>query len=223
KDYFISMASHELKTPLTSVKGYVQMLQMMHEKSEDSLLKNSLNIMDKQIKTLTKLINELLDLSKIKSGGLNFYKEHFEIRDLINEIVHEVKHINPHYQIHLSVTENVMVYADRDRIGQVLINFLTNAIKYSPESKIIKVKCNIENNLAITTVQDFGIGISKKDQEKVFERFYRVEGKNERTFPGFGIGLFIASEIIKRHNGKIRVKSDVGKGSVFSFELPLHK
>jgi len=223
KDYFISMASHELKTPLTSVKGYVQMLQMMHEKSEDSLLKNSLNIMDKQIKTLTKLINELLDLSKIKSGGLNFYKEHFEIRDLINEIVHEVKHINPHYQIHLSVTENVMVYADRDRIGQVLINFLTNAIKYSPESKIIKVKCNIENNLAITAVQDFGIGISKKDQEKVFERFYRVEGKNERTFPGFGIGLFIASEIIKRHNGKIRVKSDVGKGSVFSFELPLHK
>ena len=223
KDYFISMASHELKTPLTSVKGYVQMLQMMHEKSEDSFLKNSLNIMGKQIKTLTKLINELLDLSKIKSGGLNFYKEHFEIKDLINEIVHEVKHINPHYEIHVLVTENAMVYADRDRIGQVLINFFTNAIKYSPESKLIKVECNIEDNIAIIAVQDFGIGISKKDQEKVFERFYRVEGKNERTFPGFGIGLFIASEIIKRHNGKIKVKSDFGKGSVFSFELPLHK
>ena len=223
KDYFISMASHELKTPLTSVKGYVQMLQMMHEKSEDSFLKNSLNIMDKQIKTLTKLITELLDLSKIKSGGLNFYKEHFEIKDLINEIVHEVKHINPHYEIHVLVTENAMVYADRDRIGQVLINFFTNAIKYSPESKLIKVECNIEDNIAIIAVQDFGIGISKKDQEKVFERFYRVEGKNERTFPGFGIGLFIASEIIKRHNGKIKVKSDFGKGSVFSFELPLHK
>ncbi|MEO6843724.1 MAG: PAS domain S-box protein [Ginsengibacter sp.] len=221
KDYFISMASHELKTPLTSVKGYVQMLQIKHEKSEDSFLLNSLNIMDKQIRTLTKLINELLDLSKIKSAGLNFYKEHFEITGLINEIVHEVKHINPHYQISLMVKEKAMVYADRDRIGQVLINFLTNAIKYSPQSKTIKVECSIQDDNVIIAVQDFGIGISKKDQEKVFERFYRVEGKNERTFPGFGIGLFIASEIIKRHNGKIWVKSDFGKGSVFSFEIPV--
>jgi PAS domain S-box-containing protein len=219
KDYFISMASHELKTPLTSVKGYVQMLKVMHEKSEDSFLRNALNTMDRQIKTLTKLISELLDVSKIKSGGLNFHKKHFEIADLINEIVAEVKHINPHFQFLVIPNEKIKVYADRDRIGQVLTNFLTNAVKYSPDSKIVKIKYSNKNNHLNVAVEDFGIGISKKDQEKVFERFYRVEGRNENTFPGFGIGLFIASEIIKRHDGKIHVESEVGKGSVFSFEL----
>ncbi|MEO8853610.1 MAG: PAS domain S-box protein [Ginsengibacter sp.] len=222
KDYFISMASHELKTPLTSIKGYVQMLQMMHEKSEDSFLKKALSTMDRQIKTLTNLITELLDVSKIKSGGLNFNKENFELTSLINEVVDEVKHINPHYQIPVNVEEKVMINADRDRIGQVLINFLTNAIKYSPDSRIVEIKCSVENKLVTVAVKDFGIGINEKDQEKVFERFFRVEGTNERTFPGFGIGLFIASEIIKRHNGKIQVKSELGKGSVFSFELPGH-
>lgn len=222
KDYFISMASHELKTPLTSIKGYVQMLQMMHEKSEDVFLHNALNIMDRQIKKLTKLITELLDISKIKSGGLNFNKEHFEITDLINEVVDEVKHINPDYQIPVNTEEKVMIYADRDRIGQVLTNFLTNAIKYSPDSTLVEIKCCVENNYIIVAVKDFGIGISKKDQEKVFEKFYRVEGTNEKTFPGFGIGLFIASEIIRRHDGFIRVESDFGKGSVFLFGIPIH-
>ena len=221
KDYFISMASHELKTPLTSIKGYVQMLQIMHEKSEDSFLRNALNTMDRQIKTLTKLISELLDVSKIKSGGLNFHKEHVEITELINEIVAEVKHINPNFQFILTANKKAMVYLDRDRIGQVLINFLTNAVKYSPDSKTVKITSSVKDNKVIVEVLDFGIGISKKDQEKVFERFYRVEGRDERTFPGFGIGLFIAAEIIRRHDGKIHVESEVGKGSVFSFELPI--
>jgi hypothetical protein len=221
KDYFISMASHELKTPLTSIKGYVQLLQIMHEKSEDSFTRNALSTMDRQINTLTKLIAELLDVSKIKSGGLNFNKEYFEITELINDVVNEVKIINPHNKIALAITEKVMVCADRDRISQVLINFLTNAIKYSPDSEIIEVKCSVKNNQATVTVKDFGIGISKKDQSKVFERFYRVEGTNEKTFPGFGIGLFIASEIIRRHDGKIYVESELGKGSIFSFELPV--
>ncbi len=221
KDYFISMASHELKTPLTSVKGYVQMLQMMHEKSEDYFLKNALNTMDRQIKTLTSLITELLDVSKIKSGVLNFNKEHFELTELINEVVDEEKHINPHYQIPINAKEKVIVFADRDRIGQVLINFLTNAIKYSPGTTTVEVKCSINGNQVTVAVKDFGIGISKKDQENVFKQFYRVEGTNERTYPGFGIGLFIASEIIRRHNGKIYLKSELGKGSVFSFEIPI--
>ncbi|MEO9211190.1 MAG: PAS domain-containing sensor histidine kinase, partial [Ginsengibacter sp.] len=222
KDYFISMASHELKTPLTSIKGYVQLLQMMHEKSEDSFLKNALNSMDRQIKTLTSLISELLDVSKIKSGGLNFNKEHFELTELINEVVDEEKHINTHYLIPVNAKEKAMVFADRDRISQVIINFLSNAIKYSPQSKTVEVTCSNQDNQVIVEVKDFGIGISKKDQSRVFERFFRVEGTNERTFPGFGIGLFIASEIIRRHDGKIHLKSELGKGSVFSFELPIH-
>ncbi|MEO8961771.1 MAG: PAS domain S-box protein [Ginsengibacter sp.] len=221
KDYFISMASHELKTPLTTIKGYVQMLQIKHEKSPDTFLQNSLKTIDKQTNTLTKLIAELLDVSKIKSGGLNFNKEYFEITGLVNEIVSEVKQINPDFQIPVIAEEKVMVFADRDRIGQVLINFLTNAVKYSPNSKTVQIACSVKDNKLIVAVKDFGIGIRKKDQTRVFERFYRVEGTNESTFPGFGIGLFIASEIIRRHDGKIKVKSEYGKGSVFSFELPL--
>ena len=222
KDYFISMASHELKTPVTSIKGYVQILQSMYSNGEDTFLQNSLKIVDKQIITLTKLISELLDISKIKSGGLDFNKEDFEINNLVQEVVDEIKHINPVYDIPVSATGKVMVNGDRHRIGQVLINFLTNAVKYAPHSDTIKVISVMENNKVVISVEDSGIGISKKDQERIFERFYRVEGKNEKTFPGFGIGLFIASEIIRRHNGKINVISEPGKGSVFSFSLPVN-
>src|SRR4029079_6387845 len=107
------------------------------------------------------------------------------------------------------------------RIGQVLINFLTNAIKYSPNSTLIKISSGVVDNYAVVSVEDSGIGINKADQKKIFNRFYRVEGKDEKTFPGFGIGLFIASEIIQRHEGKIEVISEPGKGSIFSFYLPL--
>ncbi|MEI9956158.1 MAG: PAS domain-containing sensor histidine kinase [Ferruginibacter sp.] len=222
KDYFISMASHELKTPITSIKGYVQILQSMYQNSEDHFLKNSLGIVDKQIITITNLISALLDLSKIKSGSLVLNKERFDTNSLIEEMIDEIKHINPEYAINFSANSNVEVYADRDRIGQVLINFLTNAVKYSPETKTVEVKSYVENNNLVISVQDFGIGISKNDQAKIFERFYRVEGKNEKTFPGFGIGLFIAAEIINRHNGNIGVSSEPAKGSVFYFSLPVN-
>ncbi|MEP6951844.1 MAG: PAS domain S-box protein [Ginsengibacter sp.] len=220
KDYFISMASHELKTPITSMKGYVQILQSMHLNSDDAFLKKSLGIIDKQIVTLTKLISELLDLSKIKSGSLVLNKKHFQINELVQEVVDEIKHINPDYCFTFSRETETLAYADRERIGQVVINFLTNAVKYSPNSREVKIETGIEDSNIIVSVKDSGIGINKQDQQKIFERFYRVEGKNERTFPGFGIGLFIAAEIIHRHGGKIGVKSEPGKGSVFYFLLP---
>ena len=223
KDYFISLASHELKTPITSIKGYVQILQSLHIKSEDVFLKNSLKIIDKQVATLTNLISELLDLSKIKTGSLQLNKEEFKMNDLIEEIIDEIKHINPDYLIAFSNETEAFVYGDRERIGQVLINFITNAIKYSPASKKVTVSIFKKDGSVGLSVEDSGIGISKKDQERIFERFYRVEGKNEKTFPGFGIGLFIASEIISRHNGTIGVTSEPGKGSTFYFSLPLDK
>jgi PAS domain S-box-containing protein len=221
KDLFISMASHELKTPVTSIKGYVQILQSMYTGSSDKFLKNSLDIVDRQIVTLTKLISELLDLSKIKSGNLVLNQESFDLKELIKDKIDEIKHINAAKSFSFSKKGNPIVYADRDRIGQVLINFLTNAVKYSPDSVKVKVKAAVKDNSVVVSVEDSGIGINKADQEKIFERFYRVEGKNEKTFPGFGIGLFIASEIIKRHNGKIGVESEPGKGSIFYFSLPL--
>lgn len=221
KDYFISMASHELKTPITSIKGYVQILLSVYSKNEDSFLLNSLTTIERQIAILTKLITELLDVSKIKAGGLHFDRAYFDLKELVHEVVEEMNLINPRYNIIVSVEDSAMVNANRDRIAQVLINFLTNAVKYSPNETTIFVKSFIENNYIVVSVEDFGIGIGKKDLARIFERFYRVEGKDENTFPGFGIGLFIASEIIQRHNGKITVKSEPGKGSTFSFMLPM--
>ena len=222
KDFFISVASHELKTPLTSLKGYVQILQSMYEKNEDAVLVNSLNRMDKQIEKLTSLISDLLDVSKIKTGSLTFHKEEFEMNSLIKELVEEIQMIHPEHKIFFENDAKFFVYADKDRIGQVLINLITNAIKYSPQKGGILVKSTTDQNNLMVSVKDEGIGIDKDYQEKIFERFYRVEGKSEKTFPGFGIGLFIASEIIKRHGGNIGVSSNRGKGSRFYFSLPLH-
>ena len=220
KDLFISMASHELKTPVTSIKGYVQILQSMHANSEDDFLKKSLSIIDKQIVNLTDLIADMLDLSKIKTGSLSLNKENFKINELVVEIAEEIRHINPNATVIFSHEDEAVVFADRSRIGQVLINFLSNAVKYSPGTGTIKIKSAVEKDVVIISVEDSGIGISKTDQKKIFERFYRVEGKNEKTFPGFGIGLFIASEIIRNHGGDIGVVSEPGKGSIFSFSLP---
>lgn len=221
KDYFISVASHELKTPITSIKGYVQLLKRSYKDTEDAFLKKSLNVIDKQIVTLTALISELLDLSKIKTGMLHLKKETFDINLLIQQTIGEMKHINPDYEFRFTNETETIIYADRDRISQVLINLLTNAVKYSPNSGLIKITSTAEDNKVLIAVQDTGIGISKNDLARIFDRFFRVEGKNEKTFSGFGIGLFIASEIIQRHKGEIGAKSEVGKGSTFYFSLPL--
>ena len=189
--------------------------------SNDSFLIKSLNIVDRQILKLTSLIADLLDLSKIKTGTLTLRKENFNMKELILEVIEEQKHVNPDYNITFSEDAHTSIYADRERIGQVLINLLTNAIKYSPNSYDIKVQSSVNDNSVVVTVEDLGIGINKADQQKIFERFYRVEGKSEKTFPGFGIGLFIAMEIINRHNGEMGVNSEPGKGSVFYFSVPL--
>lgn len=223
KDFFISMASHELKTPITSIKGYVQILQSMYEKSGDEVLVKSLERIHVQIEKLTKLITDMLDVSKIRSLGLAFQKQSFELNDLIKEVIEEIGMIHPDYKIIFKTDSDFSVFADRERIGQVLINLITNAIKYSSKNGDIIIKSVLNQKYIIVSVNDEGIGINKNYQQKIFERFYRVEGKSEKTFPGFGIGLFIASEIIKRHKGKIWVESEPGKGSRFYFSLPLQK
>lgn len=220
KDFFIGMASHELKTPITSIKGYVQILQMMYSDNEDSFLQKSLKTVEKQVATLTNLITDLLDLSKIKSGTLLLDKKSFVLNEVVEEVVSEMAIVSPVCKIVYEISHPIIVQADRDRIAQVLINFLTNAIKYSPDACEIIVRCEHRDNEVLVWVRDFGIGISARNQQKIFERFYRVEGKDEKTYPGFDIGLFIASEIIQRHNGKIGVDSEPGKGAEFFFSLP---
>ncbi|WP_442794471.1 PAS domain S-box protein [Pelobium manganitolerans] len=222
KDYFISMASHELKTPITSIKGYTQLLSQKYKNSDDAFLNNALKVMHKQVETLTTLVVDLLDVSKIKTGSLQPRKAHFNLCNLINEVVAEITHIHPNNKInYVGQTGTLEIIADEEGIRQVLVNFLTNAVKYSPESLDVIIDLDVNDNEISVSVTDFGIGISHANQARIFERFFRVEGKNEKTFPGFGIGLYIAAEIIRKHNGNIGVRSEMGQGSTFYFTLPL--
>ncbi|HET9825442.1 MAG TPA: PAS domain S-box protein, partial [Chitinophagaceae bacterium] len=228
KDDFIKMASHELKTPITSINGYVQLLLNIYNETDEQKLhlsnptvKSSLNTIAKQVTKLTRLVSELLDLSKIESGKLELHKTEFDLADLVEETVQDVRHATSKHAIIVHNEFEGKIVADKDRIAQVIMNFLTNAIKYSPDADRVDVFVQGNKKSATIRVKDYGIGINKKDHQRIFERFYRVEGRSEQTFPGFGIGLFIASEIIHRHNGIISVTSETGKGAEFAVSLPL--
>jgi PAS domain S-box-containing protein len=229
KDDFIRMANHELKTPVTSIKGYVQLLLTALKEEEEKtvsplLIRSSLVSIDKQITRLTRLVSELLDLSRIETGTLELKTELFNLNELVIETVQDMLYTNSKHTINLFHDFACHVCGDKDRVGQVLINFLTNAIKYSPDSHKIEVWIQqMGKNEVSVNVKDYGIGIDKKFHEKIFERFYRAEGKKEQTYPGFGIGLFIAKEIVQRHNGSIYLTSEKGKGSFFTFTLPVAK
>ncbi len=226
KDNFIKMVSHELKTPVTSIKGYVQILLMMSEENRESLdpqlFKTSLVRIEKQVLKLTRLITEMLDLSRLEDNKLALQKETFEINVLVAETIEDMSYSNANHEIILHNDYHGFVEGDRDRIGQVLINFIANAIKYSQDNKPIDIHVTLEDkNFVAVSISDYGIGIEEKDHLKIFDRFYRVGGKNEQTYPGFGIGLFIAKSIIERHHGFINVESKINEGSKFTFYLPL--
>ncbi len=221
RDEFFSIASHELKTPVTSLKAYTQMLLMDAEGFQDMQHKTMLERMDIQINKLTSLINDLLDTSKIENGQLVFNKELFILNDLILEIILDMQPISLNQEIIFNNNQAASVYADRERIRQVLSNFISNAIKYASGSKKIIISLEKQGHKVVCSVQDFGKGIGKEEYDRIFERFYRVSGPNLNTFPGLGLGLFICKEVIEKHDGKIGLKSETGKGSIFYFELPL--
>jgi PAS domain S-box-containing protein len=221
KDEFISMASHELKTPVTSLKGFLGLLQRRLTLQRDEKALHYLARMDAQVTKLTKLINDLLDLSKMQTGQLDYREERFDLDELVQEIVETVQETTQTHHLLLEGQTQAEVSGDRDRIGQVLINLLNNAIKYSPQGDRVLVRVAISQNKALVSVQDFGIGIAKKHQHKIFERFYQVTDAEEKTYPGLGIGLYISYEIVKRHSGQMWVESKKGEGASFYFTLPL--
>ncbi|WP_027375870.1 PAS domain-containing sensor histidine kinase [Kaistella palustris] len=225
KNDFIKMANHELKTPVTTIKGYVQLLKKMRGQSDDKFLTNSLNTIENQVNKLTMLIGDLLDISRMESGKLPLNKKTFSLVGLVTETIEDIKASEQSHQINFELkhTSDIEVYADKDRITQVLNNLLTNAIKYSPLKKRVDVELFVERGNAVVSVEDFGIGMDECELLKIFERFYRVSGEDEETYPGFGIGLFIVKDILERHEGKIWVKSEKEKGSKFYFSLPLNK
>lgn len=223
KDDFLAIASHELKTPVTSIKAFTQVLASRFAKQGDEQATVLLQKMDGQINKLTALINDLLDVTKIEGGKLQFNQEFFYFDELVSEVIEEVQRTTQKHKLTIHGRTEKTIFGDRDRVGQVITNFLTNAIKYSPDSNKIIIKTSSNKSHVTLSVQDFGVGIPKDKQLHVFERFYRVHGETHDTVPGIGLGLYISSEIIRRQNGEIWIESDVGKGSTFSFKLPIHK
>ncbi len=221
KDDFIGIASHELKTPVTSIKAYTQVLEkMMHQ---HGLLKEAgmMKRMDSQINRLTSLIGDLLDVTKINSGKLQFNDQFFDFIDLVKNILEDMQVTSLKHRLVGVMPDSCQVYGDKERIGQVITNLITNGIKYSPDADRINIHVTIKNHEVHLCVQDFGIGIAQEKVGKVFEQFYRVSGDMQHTFPGLGLGLYISSEIIKREGGRIWVTSTEGKGSTFCFALPI--
>ena len=219
KDQFISMASHELKTPVTSLKAYTEILMMELEPGNTTGALSILDKMNKQIDKLTRLIGDLLDASKVNSEQLNFYLEKIDFNELVEEVTGIIQLTSNKHKIELQLSESQIIEGDRERLGQVITNLLSNAIKYSPEADRIIVSSLINDDGIKLCVQDFGIGIPLEEQPKLFNRFFRVMNN---TYPGLGLGLFICNEIIKRHSGRMEFKSQEGKGSVFCFTLPIH-
>jgi len=220
KDEFISIASHELKTPLTSVKGYIQLLQRSLNRDDKTMAQNHLEKASIQLEKLNDLIVDLLDISKIESGKMKFNMKSFCADNMVNNAIEMLQQSNPDFKITKLGQTQEMIFGDEIRLEQVVINFITNAIKYAPGTNQVNVTINIKDGKLYLAVKDFGIGISKEQQEKIFDKFYRVE-ENSNRFNGLGIGLYICSEIINRHGGKIGVNSVPDEGSEFYFIIPI--
>ncbi|MDQ3014838.1 MAG: PAS domain S-box protein [bacterium] len=220
KDTFIGIASHELKTPITSMKLFTDILSDQAKTVDNPFIVESAEMIQSQSNRLIRLINELLDVSKIQAGKLELHKEEFDLDDVITEIVTDIQYTTQIHSIIYKSKPGKIVCADPERIGQVLTNFLTNAIKYSPRAEEIIVRVRKEKGNYIVDVEDFGYGIPKNEQDKVFDRFFRTDFAKQKNISGFGLGLYISAEIIKRHNGTLSVQSTLGKGSTFSFSMP---
>jgi PAS domain S-box-containing protein len=221
---FVSMLSHELKTPVTSIKGYIQLMQREIRKTDLSKEKfsGSLDRVDRLVIQLTSLVSDMLDLSRIETDRLELMKKSVDLNALIKEMVEDFRMTSPEREISFHEKGNFIIEGDRDKIAQVLINLISNAIKYSPEKSPVHISIRSSGNNEVEVgVTDYGIGIEQKEHDKIFERFYRVEGKTEQHFSGFGIGLYLAYSIIERHKGKLSIQSVPGKGSTFTFTLPL--
>jgi len=219
KDEFLSIASHELKTPLTSIKALFQLIERNIGAEHKAF--GFLNRANHNILRLERLISNLLDVSKLNAGKLTYDISEFDFQEMLAEAVEGMQNVAPNHRIILHKGEEVSFNGDKFRMEQVIYNFLSNAVKYSPGGEDIMVKAETVNNNIVVSVQDFGIGIKKEDIEQIFNRYYRVDN-TVMKFEGLGLGLFISSEIIKRHQGSFWIESEFGKGSTFYFILPLN-
>jgi len=218
KDEFLTVASHELKTPLTSIKAYTQ-LSIKTIDAEDKaypLINKTLGHIDR----LEKLVKDLLDVSRINSGQMVYDIAEFQFEDVLNETVGHFRDISEKHRITVENSTPAIISGDRSRIEQILNNLLNNAVKYSPDAESVVINTAKKNNELVVSVKDFGVGIEEKDIAMLFNKFFRTS-KNFYKFQGLGLGLFITNEIVNRHGGKIWAESEPGKGSTFYFTLPM--
>ncbi|EFH90518.1 PAS domain S-box protein [Ktedonobacter racemifer] len=218
KDDFISMASHELRNPLTALKMQTTLLH--RQLAKQGIQAPALSSMKTQINKLIRLVEELLDVSKIQAGRLEYRQETVDLDALLREIANTMQQTNPSHTIVMRGAVQTSLLADRDRLGQVFTNLLSNAIKYSPGAETVEMDLSATEDAVTIRVRDHGLGIPREQRDKIFERFYRVAGSTQRAIPGLGMGLYIVAEIVKRHGGTITVESDVGNGSTFTVTLP---
>ena len=221
KSDFIGMVSHELKTPLTSLSAILQVSDAKLKDSEDQFLSTAMKKANVQVKRMSTMINGFLNVSRLESGKITMEKSRFNIEELIREVIEEMKLSSIGHYINLTQCPATEIYADRDKINSVISNLISNAVKYSGKDTTVQVGCSLNDKEIIISVGDEGVGIKPDDAAKIFDRYYRVESSNTQHISGFGIGLYLSAEIVQRHDGRIWVDSEPGKGSTFYFSLPV--
>jgi PAS domain S-box-containing protein len=221
KDKFLSIASHELKTPVTSIKAYAQLLTKMLERESDTQKVAMITRLTGQINRLNVLIDDLVDVSKISNDRLNFQRDYHAFNEIVKDSIEDISTDKNTHEIITQLDFNGSIYCDRSRIGQVIKNMLSNAIKYSPGQNKVLISTRQSGNNLLVAVQDYGIGVSDKDKNRIFDQFYRVSTVDAYAYQGMGLGLFISAEIIRQEGGKIWVDSVADRGAIFCFSLPL--
>lgn len=221
KDEFISTASHELKTPITSIKLYLDLITRKLSDEDREVNGPILGKMEQQVGRLTKLINDLLDTTRIRSGKLIFHREKVGFDEFVKNVVEEMQYTTPRHKLVIKGHTGKKLLIDKSRKHQVLVNLISNAIKYSPKGNKIIVSLSKDKNFVKVCIRDFGIGVGKENKEKIFEPFYRSHYVEGERYPGLGLGLHISAEIVKRSGGSIWVENTKGKGSLFCFTIPI--
>jgi len=221
KNKFIEMVSHELKTPLTSISGFIQLLKYKHDHGKPIDMANISKKTQHQLSKMGRMVEGFLNIARLESNEMKIEKSEFDFTQLIGELKEEfINEISTHNFV-VTQSESILINADRDRIGMVVHNLISNAIKYSPIGSKIRLECKVENNNLIFSVKDQGIGIIPGEEERIFKRYFRSKNQRIYTVAGFGIGLFICAQIIKLHDGLIWAESVEGEtGSNFSFSIP---
>jgi PAS domain S-box-containing protein len=225
RDAFLSIASHELKTPLTSLLGYAQVMQrrLTHEQSISPRDQRALQVLVTQAERLNKMVSSLLDLSRIKLGQLSIERTPLDLGALARRVVNEFQPVVEHHTVNLiAADEALIVEGDELRLDQVLQNLIQNAIKYSPAGGPIEVRVAREHRLVSVSVSDQGMGIPDAALSQLFTRFYRADNAQSQHISGMGVGLFVVKEVVDLHGGEVAVESTEGVGSTFTIRLPLH-